>query len=140
MDHPPRDTVRLCMESGCKSELRRNSGFRKPSSVQSGVLGECAGELDSEFAGGSGGPGSPCPSPAVAELAAESSEAQRNPFTSAHFPSVLGESRGDHLNFQVLLALRQKSSALLMEKTQAKRCLLWHSSPVPGKLVQTAQE
>lgn len=65
---------------------------------------------------------------------------RRNTFTSTHFPSVLGESRGGHLNVQVLLALRQKSSALLMGKTQARRSLLWCSSPVPGKLLQTAQE
>lgn len=55
--------------------------------MQAGVLGKSAGELDSKLAGGSGVPGSPFPSPAVAGLAVESSlvrdtEAQ-NTFTSA---------------------------------------------------------
>lgn len=73
MDHLPRDTVKLCMESGCESELRRNSGFQKPSFVQDGALGKSAGEPDIKLEGGSGAPNSPWPSPAVAALAAESS-------------------------------------------------------------------
>lgn len=37
------------------------------------MLGKSAGQADSKLAGGSGAPDNPCPSPAVAGLAAESS-------------------------------------------------------------------
>lgn len=73
MDHLPRDTVQLCMESGCESELRRNSGFQKPSFVQDGALGKSAGEPDIKLEVESGAPDSPWPNPAVAALAAEGS-------------------------------------------------------------------
>lgn len=38
MEHLPRDTVQLCMESCWKLELR-SSGFQKPFFVQAGMLG-----------------------------------------------------------------------------------------------------
>lgn len=77
MDHLPRDIVQFCMESGCRSELRRNSGFQKPSSVQAEVLGKCVGEPDSKLAGGTGALDSPCPNTGLWLLEVPWSEAQR---------------------------------------------------------------